>query len=773
MDRVDLEKKIINVAGKLESCPSGEDLDLGLDLIDKVSSYMEKSCSTGSNDLPKRNIAVLGTTGAGKSTVVSFLFGKGRMLVHHESRFSRVLIAMKGVSIQSGSISSTLLPVCNCITLGEDIVAVWDMPGNRDTRGPFVELIIHLIYHWMRKASLSFVLVSPPLLERPQIAALENIIRSPLISQENAVVIYTKCSEEFDPQSTEDLNIIQSKRAIRPFALREPKRVDPEGHDYSAQYAYQKAEILCALVTLDTSEASFNDSFPDSALLLLNKFREHSIVSAREVLSICFREVFTHNFHGTLSELHDLLHTLNGTEKWSIENVLDILASFDLRDGDCVRSNPSLIRACRRLACVEKLFPHRTHRHLSEWLETDCMSTLENAKIGLAVLITRVKSYRYHGKLSLTSASEGRGKVLVIGAFHLSFSKEKETITKFVKKYGQCVKSQKDIPMVILVGFESLTLDDSITSWSNIALVSPLVTVTSIPRLDLSAIGQAPSVYSENLAKGENGANGIPGLPGGNLIVVCNKLIDDRNELQTTRSRGQQGGNAQNGGDGVRGIDAKYSRVDFKKDVKSAISIGALLTREKLLSQDLPGGIQAMSDTYKDDTSPSRSFFWGATGKRECTLVRVPKDGKPGIRPGTGGQGGAGGQGGQIHILQSSSTWDHECCSGIAGDDGNPGEPIQSSRKSPRFTAQVQQWYYTGGLFRGSDEKPKIEIEETLPPDCMVLKADPIIGCIPDAVPNTMFDVTFVKAQYEFLRTQLEKEFPECDFKDLDIERLQ
>ncbi|KAG7387144.1 hypothetical protein PHYPSEUDO_014664 [Phytophthora pseudosyringae] len=96
--------------------------------------------------------------------------------------------------------------------------------------------------------TLRFVLVSPPLHERPQIAALENFINSPLISDKNAVVVYTKCSKEFDARSTVGLNIAQSKRNIRSFALREPKSLDPENHDYSLEYRDQKSEILGRLL---------------------------------------------------------------------------------------------------------------------------------------------------------------------------------------------------------------------------------------------------------------------------------------------------------------------------------------------------------------------------------------------------------------------------------------------------------------------------------------------------------------------------------------------
>lgn len=127
------------------------------------------------------NIVVLGTTGAGKSSVVSFLFGEGGMLVHRERRYSRVLVAeppLPGVFIGSGAISTTLLPVVNHVDLRDGAIAVWDMPGIRDTRGPFVELVVHFIFQWMLKDDkiLKFVIVSSPLLGRPQIVMLQSMI---------------------------------------------------------------------------------------------------------------------------------------------------------------------------------------------------------------------------------------------------------------------------------------------------------------------------------------------------------------------------------------------------------------------------------------------------------------------------------------------------------------------------------------------------------------------------------------------------------------------
>ncbi|KAE9004715.1 hypothetical protein PF005_g13642 [Phytophthora fragariae] len=279
MDRCKLEADIAVIAAKLEeSLDSTEEvLDHGLSLFDEVEAYLTHSVYDSSSECkPDANIVVLGTTGTGKSTVVSFLFGKGRMLVHHESPFSHVLVSevpLPGVAIRSGSDSTTLLPICNHVRLGEEVIAAWDMPGSRDTRGPFVELLVHFIFKWMMVGdkTLRFIIVSPPLHERPQIASLQNTINGSLIRAENAVLVYTKCSWDFDPDSTADLKIKESKRGIRSFALPAPVKLDAEGHDYTAQYQEEKCEILTALAELRSDSVKFEDPLPEAAQRLLER----------------------------------------------------------------------------------------------------------------------------------------------------------------------------------------------------------------------------------------------------------------------------------------------------------------------------------------------------------------------------------------------------------------------------------------------------------------------------------------------------------------------
>lgn len=186
---------------------------------------------------------MLGASGAGKSTVVSFLFAPGRIAVRHEGRLSRVLVAdspLPGVEIRSGATSSTLLPVVSQVRLRSGPIFVWDMPGSHDTRGPFAELVVHFIYHWILKnvQDTRFLLVSAPSHERHQRVTLEKLINGSLIREDNAVVVCTKCPVDFGPRATADLDLDldKNKRNVCVFTLPAPVEANPDGHDYSMEY---------------------------------------------------------------------------------------------------------------------------------------------------------------------------------------------------------------------------------------------------------------------------------------------------------------------------------------------------------------------------------------------------------------------------------------------------------------------------------------------------------------------------------------------------------
>lgn len=139
--------------------------------------------------------------------------------------------------------------------------------------------------------------------------------------------------------------------------------------------------------------------------------------------------------------------------------------------------------------------------------------------------------------------------------------------------------------MVVLVGFASLIVDSPLEMWANVALVSPSVRVMLTKPFVLSAVGQADNVPLYKYNRAVDGRHGLPGLPGGNLHVFCSNQEDAEHKLRTTTCQGQQGGNAQNGGDGVSGADSKYSARDFESEVKRATQRG-LWMRKKASSTD-------------------------------------------------------------------------------------------------------------------------------------------------------------------------------------------
>ncbi|KAG7392134.1 hypothetical protein PHYBOEH_006470 [Phytophthora boehmeriae] len=770
MNREQLEKDITDVASKLDealNCPVVEDLDRGLALLGEVETYLTRSVY-GDNSPAQpggTNIVVLGTTGAGKSTVVSFLFGEGSLFVRYEGQYSRVLetdLPLDGVTIRSGSISSTLLPVVNHVLLGNASAAVWDMPGSRDTRGPFVELVVHLIFKWMLadKKPLRFIIVSPPLLERPQVVALQDIVNGSLIQADNAVVVYTKCSTDFDPRSTADLDIDKSKRSIRSFALPAPTKADPKGSNYSLQHAQQKQEILEAIGGLKSQAVTYKQTLPETTQRLLAKFCETSVAFAREKLSASFLAVYDWNaYRGTLSGMKDTLKRLRCPDALSLETVAETLGRIVPDKSDQIRFDSAVMEAGRRLSLLGMMTDGNVHRQIAGWLTADCLLALEDAKEKLVVLINSVNAYHNVAKLG--------DAVLMIGAFHLRLSDEQRRIEKFVGIRKGSIASSDAIPVVILVGFASLEVDVTLEMWTNIALVSPLMRVTMKKAFNLSAVGQSKSLDASNLEPGTNGGHGMPGLPGGNLVVVCHELQDNDQKLRGTISCGQQGGDAQNGGEGVNGLDSPFTMEHFSAALTTAIKDELLTTETPCMLPE--SGIQIVS--FKDERSPLAGKFYGTHGKKSWHVQKESEAGTAGVRPGSGGRGGTGGKSGKILLVQpGKSVWEGACCPGKNGHDGVAGKPARDGCPSPNFYATVEQWYAISGWFiKDSFSEPKVYPEEdkiSAPP---IMNAKPVSSSEPSAVANTSLGMPFVKTKYQFLRSRLESHFSQCDFSELGM----
>ncbi|GMF13221.1 unnamed protein product [Phytophthora lilii] len=769
MDRTRIEDGIKQLAKRLVGGsvnPEAYDIDEALDHLEDVRKYLVWSVrGSSSNQKAKKNIVVLGASGAGTSTVVSLLFRKGRVVVSHE-RYLPVLCAvppLPGVNIRSGSVSTTLLPALNHVELNGRTFAVWDMPGSQDTRGPFVELVVHYIYQWMLENDLPlhFIIVTPPLHERSQQDKLEHTINSSLIRGDNAVLVYTKCGVDFNPESTAGLDIHETKRSIRSFYLPAPGGSDPDGHDYSRQYSGHVQNILAALGSLRSHEVTYSEILPPAAQLLLNQITTTCIKSVQDKLSACFLDLYNWNsFRETYEEVCETLNQLTGADVVDLQTAVNVLVRLVPTKSDFVRKDPEFICAWGRLSLVETLSRRSTHRSVADWLNPQAVHVLEEAKANLLELKRVVVTYSHR---------EDLGETLIIAAFRLKLSEKLESIQEFVKKREQKIKSVATIPNVILVGYETLEVDVGIKMWGNLAFLGHLIEVTVPAEINLSATGKAECAQRHNNYPGKDGIHGTPGLPGGNLVVFCAELSDSDNKLSQTVSCGQEGGDAQNGGDGKHGVDSKYGEMDFKHAVQREIDHGLLIEDETATPQTLQGGLQLVkSKVYK---SPLVGRTYGTPELQELKLKKSSEPGSKRTPAGSGGQGGAGGKGGKIRILNCEDTlWDARGLPGQKGSDGLSGEASRDGYGSPSFTAIVQQWYNRGGWFGTSTAEPtiKIKAEPKKPEDRpKVIKSKPIHGNGPPAVTNSGLSHTFVGSTYSRLQDLLEREIPHCDFSKL------
>ncbi|KAK1944251.1 hypothetical protein P3T76_004163 [Phytophthora citrophthora] len=778
MDHERIDQKIVELSPRLDvtsGSPNAEDIDTGLSLLEEVETYLTHSVY-GNNADNKTNIVVLGTTGGGKSTVVSFLFGEGRIVVRHESEFSRVLMAespLPGVSIQSGGTSVSLLPVVNHVKLQDEPVAVWDMPGSRDTRGPFVELVVHFTYRWMLKddKNLKFIIVSPPPLERPQIVALEKMINGSLVRQDNAIVVYTKCDSEFDPNSTSVLNISDTKRDIHSFALRAPMKANEDEHDYSSEYSDRKTTILHALWDLRPSQVEFDEILPDSAKLLLHSMTKTCIERVQETLSACFIRLYSwDSYRATYEDICTTLEMLKSADPLCLLEMIDVLTRLVPAVGDDFQKDEAFFHARRRLFLIETLNgdePQR--RHVIEWLNAKGVQALEEAKEKLLEVKGAVETYRRSAKIS--------DATLVISAFHLRLSNEKEAIEKFVTKREKAIDYVCNIPTVLLVGLASLDVDVDLQLWANIGLVSPSIQVTTQGGFNLSAHGQAQSRPKQNSKPGAEGRHGSIGLPGGSLVVVSQQLNDDNVIVRSTKSQGQSGGNAQDGGAGVNGKDSSYNENSFRDAIDHCISIGLLSEKDSNapeedgnsnVPRDLSNGLRLVK--FKREDSPLRMHggLGHIPGKTTAKVTKASVPGDKRIPGGNGGQGGAGGRGGEILIETSQTGWKGEGMEGPKGQDGSPGKASRDGYRSPNFTGKIGQWYARGWLGI-STHTPHIEVqlEELKAEDQPKLVYAGVSEAEDNVAALNKADVSAVKTAFQKERFVLENKFPHCDFSGL------
>ncbi|KAG7387020.1 hypothetical protein PHYPSEUDO_014800 [Phytophthora pseudosyringae] len=351
-----LVNEVTKLALRLDSATvSDEDIDRGLELINEVHAFLDQ----GDRDTSSNCVAVLGATGVGKSTVVSLLFGQGRLLVHHEDEYSRVNVAenpLPGVDIQSGSLSKTLLPGVVRASFGGTPMLVFDMPGTQDTRGPFAELVAHSVLKWLvvNRRNVRFLIVATPPQERSQEVKLADTINRTCTSGSNAVLVYTKCDPDFDPKATRTMKTLNPKsRNIPAFALPTPRKSDEEGQDYSSPHREMILRVLRELTVPVVESKTFAEVVPDSAQLLLRNFCNRSIEIARHALS----QIFISTYHPrgarySLSTVVELLSMLENPDPLSFETIVGQMQQL-VENPRCIDGDPGVQRAVARLKLME------------------------------------------------------------------------------------------------------------------------------------------------------------------------------------------------------------------------------------------------------------------------------------------------------------------------------------------------------------------------------------------------------------------------------------
>jgi hypothetical protein len=475
-----------------------------LALIEEVHAHLEEVDVADSTHC----VAVFGTAGVGKSTVVSLLFGGGKLRVHHENPFSRVLVAEKplcGVEIRSGSVSKTLLPgVVHARVNGERVV-VFDMPGSQDTRGPFAKLVVHsIIKRTVAKyKTIHALLVASPTHNRPQRVALARAING--AGGSNAVLVYTKADSDFDPRSTEVLEGIDpDKRDIPAYALRKPAASVQENHDYSSDYESTKRNILDKLLRPVTEANAIAGSVPASAELLVQRFATRILEGAREALSASFLDMSSGNFYRSFGVISEVVAARDSPQKVEFMNMMETL-QLVLPQSCCLRADPAVRKAATRIDLMQRWTGTPFLHFKDEWLTEEGRVKLDNMKHSLKSTWLGVRGYEQREK-------RYEDVTMVIAAWDLSLSVDE------LRDIEANAEQAWGLLTVVLIGFSTLTLEGPLCAWANVIMLSPVIQTGEIDLSvdDLSTFKPRPPPASP----GKDGHNGGPGLPGGNLSCL-------------------------------------------------------------------------------------------------------------------------------------------------------------------------------------------------------------------------------------------------------------
>ncbi|KAF4037014.1 50S ribosome-binding GTPase [Phytophthora infestans] len=788
-----LEEKITKLALRLDSANlSDQDIDRGLELIKEVQAFLEQTDYGNC-------IAVLGATGAGKSTVVSMLFGNSKLLVHHEDEYTRVLIAEKplpGINIQYGSLSKTLLPAVLSASVNGQSMMIVDMPGTHDTRGPFAELVAHFILNWLlaNHKNVQFIIVATPPQERSQEVRLAGSVNRACVSGSNTVLVFTKCDADFDPRIATKMKAIYPEyRDIPVFALPRPRKLDKEGLDYSSPLAEMKLNVLRALASPAKQASAFAEPIPDTAQLLLRTFCKRNIELARDALSQVLGSQYSpQQSRYTISTISELLAILESHDPLTFETFVGQIERFVPRSSS-ISGDSTVLRAIERLKFMEMWSESPLMRCKGEWLSAKCLGKLEQIKRNLNSLNLNVHKYQ-------NLERKRRENTIVVSGYCLrltSSSRLYSTIEDFVKATNSTTEA---IPTVVLIGFKAITITAELRVWANVVIISPEVCMAKI---DLSAEGQAPPPVQFYAIPGQSGVHGVPGRSGGILTIICNELV---NPQFIHLSAGQQGGDGQNGSDSINEFDLESERQRFRTDVGSALNSLTSLKEWESVSKYpyLPFGLYVSKWSKREMPPDTGHMALTAVGSAitasgvavsACLPLLAPivaptmlpvgtgmirkgiqrntqvtlelersiKKGKAAGRPGRGGYGGCGGE---CYVVKGG----HEVrtrrgASGEQGENGLPGKSLQTLLLKGTVTQEY-------GIFGCRQGEPTVDIAAVLMNDATCTNV-PRSGFSPEQQQSTMRNSllrrSVVEGYYEEAFAELKKTFSQCDFPDVEM----
>lgn len=178
----------------------------------------------------------------------------------------------------------------------------------------------------------------------------------------------------------------------------------------------------------------------------------------------------------------------------------------------------------------------------------------------------------------------------------------------------------------------------------------------------------AISNWTENLGQGINGKNGQDGENGGDIVIICDSIINS--SFLTINVNGGNGSDGQNGGDGNEAVDGtKPTLTDF-------------LIHGQEIDERFLKSITNWK-TIRENNLEKQIFVENP----ETYLVLIKgSPGKQRMRGGIGGQGGFGGHAGEIKLEIETNGNDFEGqkieIKGMNGKDGISGKNGKSEYKN-------------------------------------------------------------------------------------------